>query len=121
MSVSFDRQNNLDADGDEYPVDDTDTDDASPLTSPRAPTGRRPPPLRVSFSHSVRPSRSKLGADITPLGTPHLGSGGVPLGERVHSIPESTARMSVAIPTGLSQPEATPLPLVPMIVLGIVS
>lgn len=123
MSVSFDRHNSLGLDGEEFTA--ADTDDGNSMAHPQVPPGRRPPPMRVSFSRSVRPSRSKLGADTTPLATPNLGpstwGGGVPFGERVYSIPESTARMSIAIPTAVSHPEATPLPWVPMIVLGIVS
>ena len=76
----------------------------------------------VAASRSIRPSRSKLapGDTASNLGGGG-GGGGVPLGERIQSIPESVARMSVAIPTGLAAPEATPLPVTPMIVLGIVS
>lgn len=94
---------------------DEDTDDGNSITYSQ----RRPPTGRVSFSHSVRPSRSRLAPGDA---TPNLsGGGGVPLAERIQSIPESVARMSIAIPTGLAQPEATPLPVVSMIVLGIVS
>ncbi|KAG9097281.1 hypothetical protein FRC06_007738, partial [Ceratobasidium sp. 370] len=113
MPAPLDKRNSLDTNRDEYAVDADDGND------PQVLPGRRPPPRRVSFSRSVRPSRSKLGGDTTPLATPSLGGGGVPLGERIQSIPESVARMSVAIPTGLPQPEATPLPVVPMVVLSI--
>ena len=92
-------------------------------TYPQIGIGKRPPTARVSFSRSVRPSRSRINADNNSQATGAglgVGVGGVPMGERVYSIPESTARMSVAIPTGLSSPEATPLPFVPLVVLCIV-
>ncbi|KAG8734812.1 hypothetical protein FRC12_018344 [Ceratobasidium sp. 428] len=117
MSVPLNRQSSLDTNGDERTI--ADTDDGDSIAYPQALPGARPPPKQVSFSRSVRPSRSKFGGDATPLATLYLGGGGVPLGERIQSIPESVARMSIAIPTALSQPEATPLPVVPMIVLSI--
>ncbi|KAG9124286.1 hypothetical protein FRC07_012128 [Ceratobasidium sp. 392] len=117
MSVPLNRQNSLNSNGDEHTV--ADADDANSMAYPQPLSDGRPPPRRVSFSRSVRPSRSRLGGDATPLATPRLGSNGIPLGERIQSIPESVARMSISIPTGLSQPEATPLPVVPMIVLSI--
>ncbi|KAJ1309574.1 hypothetical protein OPQ81_006347 [Rhizoctonia solani] len=82
--------------------------------------GKRPPPVRISFSRQVHRSRSRLiNADnIAPASGP-VGGGGVPLDERVHSIPESTVRMSMGVPTGLPNPEATPLPVIPLIVLCI--
>ncbi|CAE6517078.1 unnamed protein product [Rhizoctonia solani] len=91
-------------------------DDPQPLLGP----GKRPPPVRVSFSRQVRRSRSRLtnAENIASTSGP-IGGGGIPLGERVHSIPESTVRMSMAVPTGLPNPEATPLPVIPLIVLCI--
>ncbi|CAE6426909.1 unnamed protein product [Rhizoctonia solani] len=72
-------------------------DDPQPSLAP----GRRPPPVRVSFSGQVRRSRSRLtNADNVAPG-------------------ESTVRMSMAVPTGLPSPEATPLPVIPLIVLCI--
>ncbi|KAG8703228.1 hypothetical protein FRC08_003000 [Ceratobasidium sp. 394] len=118
MPAPSDRQNSLDTSRDEYPTADADADDGN---YPQALSGRHPPPRRVSFSRSTRLPKSKAAGDTTPLATPSLGGGGVPLGERIQSIPESVARISVAIPTGLPQPEASPLPVVPMIVLSIVS
>lgn len=97
--------------------------DGGPATYPQLGIGKRPPTVRVSFSRSVRPSRSRINVDSNPQTTTadtSLGGEGVPLGGRVYSIPESTARMSVAIPTGLSSPESTPLPFVPLVVLCIV-
>lgn len=106
--------------GNDSTMVDTDERPASP--EPQLGAGRRPPPARVSFSRHVRPSRSKLN-DNGSLAAPSApqGHGGVPLGERVYSIAESTARMSVSIPTALPKPEATPLPLLPLTVLCIVS
>ncbi|CUA68131.1 putative peptide/nitrate transporter At3g43790 [Rhizoctonia solani] len=92
-------------------------DDPQPSLAP----GKRPPPVRVSFPRHIRPSRSRLtdADNVAPMSGP-IGGGGVPLGERTYSIPESTVRMSMAVPTGLPSPEATPLPVVPLIVLGII-
>ncbi|CAE6441589.1 unnamed protein product [Rhizoctonia solani] len=93
-----------------------------PIDDPQSPLapGKRPPPVRVSFSHQTRPSRSRLinSDHVAPMSGP--GGGGVPLGERAYSIPESTVRMSMAVPTGLPSPDATPLPVIPLIVLGII-
>ncbi|KAF8758652.1 Major Facilitator [Rhizoctonia solani] len=95
-----------------------------PIDDPQSPLipGKRPPPVRVSFSRQTHRSRSRLtNIDNAPPTSGPIGGGGVPLGDRVHSVPESTTRMSMAIPTGLPSPEATPLPIVPLIVLCIVS
>ncbi|KAF8609910.1 hypothetical protein BDV93DRAFT_517136 [Ceratobasidium sp. AG-I] len=103
-------------------LDDDIGVEGGPATYPQLGIGKRPPTTRVSFSRSVRPSRSRINAENNSQATgtgPSLGGGGVPLGERVYSIPESTTRMSMAIPTGLSSPEATPLPFVPLAVLCI--
>ncbi|EUC61676.1 MFS MFS-1 protein [Rhizoctonia solani AG-3 Rhs1AP] len=94
-----------------------------PIDDPQSPLapGKRPPPVRVSFSRQVRPTRSRLtNADLAAPTSGPGGGGGVPLGERVYSIPESTVRMSMAVPTGLPSPNATPLPVIPLIVLGII-
>lgn len=115
-----DRLDSLNEDPDASGVADADS---SSTFYPQLGIGKRPPTVRVSFSSSVRPSRSRVNPDSNPHSVtagPSSGGGGVPLGERVYSIPESTARMSVSIPTGLSSPEATPLPLVPLVVLCIV-
>ncbi|KAF8710772.1 Major Facilitator, partial [Rhizoctonia solani] len=93
-----------------------------PIDDPQSPLipGKRPPPVRVSFSRQTHRSRSRLtNIDNAPPTSGPIGGGGVPLGDRVHSVPESTTRMSMAIPTGLPSPEATPLPIVPLIVLCI--
>ncbi|CAE6420800.1 unnamed protein product [Rhizoctonia solani] len=94
-----------------------------PVGDPQPPLdpGKRPPPVRVSFSRQVHRSRSRLtNADnVPPTSGPIGGGGGVSLGERVYSVPESTARRSMVIPTGLPSPEATPLPVIPLIVLCI--
>ncbi|KAH7341068.1 hypothetical protein B0J17DRAFT_344352 [Rhizoctonia solani] len=91
-------------------------DDPQPSLAP----GRRPPPVRASFSRQVHRSRSRLAdSDHNASVAGPVGSNGVPLGERVYSIPESMVRVSMAVPTGLPSPEATPLPVIPLIVLCI--